>query len=252
MLMATESGNGRWVTISGNVMDEVSSGRTVTLGGVVSGTAVTGSGGSFSVSLEASGLGTVTATTVDPWGQSSAVKQATLSSVAPSLSIDVMEAAGGMVTVSGTVTDATKAGLTITLGGVASGTAITNANGYFSVTVEASALGTVTATTADVWGQSSNVAQADFTSMAPTITNFSGSCGDGTTWYFTGTVGDVSPGGLTVVFSGVISGSAVTNSNGAFSICCVIPHGTFDFAEAQVTDIWGLESQIAQFYVSFA
>jgi len=252
MLSVGETGNGRWVTVSGNVMDEVSSGRTVTFGGVVSGTAVTGSGGAFSVSLEASALGTVTATTVDPWGQTSAVKQATLSSGVPSLSIGVSEVAGGKVAVSGTVNDMTKAGLTITIGGVASGTATTNSSGYFSVTLDASALGTVTATTQDVWGQGSNVAQASFTSIAPEIIAFTGTWVEGTTWLFTGTVCDVSPVGLTVVFSGAISGQTTTGANGAFAFYFNVPHGTFEDAGAQVTDIWGLESQIAEFFVAFA
>lgn len=251
MLSAIETGNGRWVTVSGTVTDEVASGRTVTFGGVVSGNATTASNGTFSVSLLASQLGTVTATTTDPWGQTSAVKQATLTSGTPSLSINVSEATGGQVTVSGTVSDVTNAGLTITLGGVASGTTTTDANGQFSVTVTATALGTVTATTQDVWGQSSNVAQANFTSAAPVVATFTAVHLYDNRWEFSGTVQDVWPAGTTVEFGGVISGSTTVLSNGTFTFYCDVTPGTNGNAEAVATDWWGLESAVKTVLVNF-
>jgi len=54
------------------------------------------------------------------------------------------------------------------------GSTVVNADGTFSLTAQASALGTIQAVTEDVWGQSSNTAQVTVASNVPTFTQFYG------------------------------------------------------------------------------
>jgi hypothetical protein len=251
-LTVSETGNGRMVNVSGTVMDEAPAGRTVTLGGVVSGTTNTDSNGHFSVTLEASSLGMVTAVTSDAWGQESAVAQATLFSAAPVITnLTIVESGPDRtVTVSGMVSDLSPSGRTVTLSGVVSGMVMSGSNGYFSATLQASQLGTMFAQTTDVWGQTSTLAQATLMSGVPTITlTVTESLPN---WFvFSGTVADMFPGGLTVSFGGLLAGQTTTTySNGLYLFSASFPVGTFGIATATVTDIWGQVSFQAQVMVS--
>lgn len=171
-------------------------------------------------------------------------------SAAPSLSLMVMSAPGErMVSLSGHVTDEVPAGRTVTFTGQYSGTALTNASGNYSVTVQAAALGTISATTTDPEGQLSNTAQGQVTSNAPTISNFTATRLSGTTYTFSGYVMDESPGGRTVTFGGLpsLQGQTVTTAaNGSFSRTLQLAAGESGTATARTTDCWGLVSPLAQ------
>jgi hypothetical protein len=248
----TETANGKQVTVSGTVSDASPGGRTVTLGGVLSGTIVTQSNGQFSATMEASALGTATAVTSDVWGQNSPTAQTQLTSPAPMIAgLTVVESGPNRtVTVSGAVTDISPGGRTVTLSGVVSGAVVTNANGTFSVTLQASGLGTISAVTTDVWGQSSNTGQATVQSMTPTISSFSAVQEEADLWTFQGQVGDEFAYGLTVTFGGLLAGSSATVSEtGWFYFSKYISEGAYDIATAQVTDWWGLQSALAQVLV---
>jgi hypothetical protein len=244
-LSVTETGNGTYVTVSGTVNDDAPGGRTVSLGGVASGSAQTSSNGYFSVSVQASSLGTVTATTTDVWGQTSPTAQATLTSPAPTIqNLSVQETTNGkMVSITGKVVDASPAGRTVTLGGVVNGQTTTNSSGNFSVTLEASALGQVTAQTTDVWGQSSSVAQVQLTSAAPSITTCYVESGPNRQITVSGYVTDFSPGGRTVTIGGVAGGTAVTNGQGYYSV--TLTASGLGQLTATTQDVWGQSSNVA-------
>ncbi|MGE0606824.1 MAG: hypothetical protein AB7O62_06830 [Pirellulales bacterium] len=246
-----ESGNGQMVSISGNVSDEAPAGLVVTFSGVISGTLTTGSNGAFSGSFQANGLGTVQASVTDVWGQTSAPASVTLTSSPPTINVGGEQAGGGQyVTLSGMITDLSPSGRTVTFGGVVSGTATTNSQGYYSVTLWASQLGQITATTTDVWGQVSNVAQFNLTNMPPVVSSFSAMEGQNEYWTFQGMVTDERCYGLTVTFGGLLSGLTTTvGSSGSFSIARQIAVGTVGTVTAQVADWWGQTSGTAQVFV---
>jgi hypothetical protein len=90
--------------------------------------------------------------------------------------------------------------------------------------------------------------------QAPLVTSFVGLPGVGNVWTFQGRVIDESPAGLTVRFGGIptLQGkSATVGSDGTF--CLVIqltaPQDN-GMATAQTTDWGGLNSNVAEFYVT--
>ena len=142
-------------------------------------------------------------------------------------------------------------GLTVNLGGVVNGTATTTAYGTFSAVLPASALGTVTAATAD--GQS-NVAQSNLSDPSQQISTFS------YTEYCIGMFdfsGHVNGGyqGETVNLGGLQSLQGVTatvDANGNFSVCVQLQDNQYDMgnATAQAVDAWGQTSNLATDWVS--
>ncbi len=258
---ATEGTDRVW-TFQGQVADDDPAGLVVSFGGFVSlsgQTTTVGSDGSFalSVPLQAGQVGTATAQTTDWWGLVSNVAQAAAGSAdsggqavahqAPSLSLSLTQGPGQAVTLSGQVTDDAPGGLTITFGGVATGAVVTNADGSFSTTLAATGLGVIQATTQDSWGLGSNTAQVTVSSSAPTLTL---TLTDGTqnTVTLSGQVTDDNPGGLTVAFSGVASGSVVTNADGSF--CTTLSVTDLGVIQATTQNAWGLGSNTAQVTVS--
>jgi hypothetical protein len=161
--------NGRTsVTLSGTVTDNLCSpsGLTVDLGGEVSVSTVTNSSGYFSVTTNAAGLGTISASTVDALGIASNTATVTVTSSAPTISnFTAAEAAGYLFTFTGTVTDASPAGLTVSFGGIPSLTNQTTtvaSNGTFTFSIQlnpnGSDNGIATAQTTNWWGLQSNLA----------------------------------------------------------------------------------------------
>jgi hypothetical protein len=157
------------VTLSGTVEDGFTSnqGVSVYFSGEATGTAVTGAGGSFSLTTNASGLGVVSAYAVDSTGHQSNTARVTISVAAPVISnFTAVEEEGQMFTFSGNVTAQSAPGLTITFGGIPSlqnQTTTVQANSTFSFSVQlnsdGSDNGTATAQVlSDWWGQQSNVA----------------------------------------------------------------------------------------------
>jgi hypothetical protein len=155
LTLSAAYGTGRTVTLSGQVTDDDPGGLTVTLSGEVNTTVTTASDGTFSVTTDADGLGDVSATTQDVWGQNSDPATVTLASHAPVISDFqvALSATSNTVTLSGQVTAEDAGSLVVTLGGQVSTTVAVAADGTFRATVDATGLGDVTASTTDPWGQ---------------------------------------------------------------------------------------------------
>jgi hypothetical protein len=146
------------VTVSGQVTDQAPGGLTVTLSGVVTGTATTASNGSFSWTGAASSLGQVNGAVTDSAGLTGSYT-AQLTNVAPNITglEAVYSAADGSWTFSGHVTDEYADGLTVTLTnlpGVGTATVTVQSDDTFTYVLEANSTATniVSATVTDWWG----------------------------------------------------------------------------------------------------
>jgi hypothetical protein len=153
------------------------------------------------------------------------------------------------ITLSGHLSDnGPLAGKTVNFSGAATGSATTDGNGDYSLTLSANSLGTVRAYTSD--GQS-NIPSITLTSNTPVIQNF-GWVEMPNHWFtFTGKVIDESPGGLVVQFGGAPESmqnkSVTVAADGTFSFTIQLD-GTINdngTVSAVVTDWWGLTSAAA-------
>jgi hypothetical protein len=245
---ATVPNVGKQVELRGMVSDSNPASVQVNFTGVAIASVYADANGFFDVKTTASGLGTVNASAIDGSGNvAGASSQVT--DVAPSLSLTLAYGANRQVTVSGHVTDAQPGGMTVTFSGVAAGSVVTNADGSFSQTFTPTALGTITATTQDVWGLTSAAAQVNVTNSAPTITLFANNV-SGNVWTFSGRVTDEYAPGLTVTFSGPASvngKTATVRADGTFSLVVTLQPGESGWVYATTTDWWGIESNIAAF-----
>ena len=164
-----------------------------------------------------------------------------------SLSLNATYLPNKQVTLSGQLTGALGAipNETINLSGAVSGTAVTNAQGAYSVTLTATTLGQVSAASADGM---SNIADFTLVSGTPTITNFGAMAEDNGLWYFFGTVANAPPQGEVINFGGInaLQGQSVAvSSSGSFSFYAVVNSGYGGWATAQAVDWWGDTSQLA-------
>jgi hypothetical protein len=238
----------------GTVTDERPNNITVQIGGVISATTYTLVGGMFIWEGTASGPGTVTADCTDDENLPAPQATATLTNNAPTITLNVSYGAGKQVTLSGLVTDETAGGRTVTLSGQVNATVVTNADGTFTWTGDAAALGTVTAGTVDFWGATSNTAQVTLVSAAPVISNFSAVQGDGQNqWLLKGQVTDESFHGLEVRFGGLpsLSNSTTTvESNGWFYLFVTLTAGESGTVWCQTTDWWGQDSNVAEEFIA--
>jgi len=174
------------------------------------------------------------------------------------LTLAVSYGIGANITLSGDLTNTqTPANQTICFSGQASGMAFTNANGHFSATVQASALGDVYA---QVMDGTSNMATVTLTDTAPRVFNFVGKEDGGDVWEFSGTVtwshpfqsmtGQVQgppPVGI-VPISAQSDGTMVNGvATGTFDVIIELNGQTSDNGSyiAQVTDFWGTQSNQA-------
>jgi hypothetical protein len=138
------------------------------------------------------------------------------------------------------------AGLTVQLSGAASGSATTDANGHFSVTLTATALDSVFASTTD---NLSNTASVMLMDVAPQISNFAFTEDSLNVYVFSGTVNGNNAGEV-VTLGGMVAatdGKVLTvSSTGYFSLviqlCGHDDHGSLT---AQATDWYGLTSNLA-------
>jgi hypothetical protein len=148
----------RSVTIAGTVQDEDLTGCTVTISGRVNGSTTPDATGHFSFTADASGLGAVTIKVTDPWQQSPTPADLQVTSKPPSIDeFDALEEPAHVWEFKGTVSDESRAGLTVVLGGLASvngKTATVQSDGTFDTTVllRDGENGTVTANVSDWWG----------------------------------------------------------------------------------------------------
>lgn len=204
--------------------------------------------------FDAPGTYTITAQAVDEDGVWSAgnSQQVTVNNVAPVLDFNHTMLNQKWVKIDGNVIDGNPGNLTVTFTGVITTTAVTDATGHFSVTVEASALGDYTGTVTDAGGLQSIPITKTLTSNVPWISSFSATRIEGDMWVFQGTVVDESPEGLVVELSGIPSLQGVTAtvlSDGSFSVVIELDPGESGTVSAITTDWWGLTSNIAQDWV---
>jgi hypothetical protein len=157
-----------------------------------------------------------------------------------------------MVTLSGQVTDDQPSGLTVTFSGAVTGTTVTDANGNYSVRLQASSLGAVLATVTDSWGNVSNPASVTLTCAPPSITDISAACGPDNVWTFQGTVVAASPDNMTVTFNGlpsVANQTATVQANGTFVYIVQMQPNDDGTVTVQTTDWWGQTSEIEYYIV---
>jgi hypothetical protein len=240
---ATPENNYKWVDLQGMISDPNPTSVVISFGGVVSGSVNPDANGHFFLAKSASGLGTVNANATDQAGLTASAS-ATVTANAPSLTMYRTYGPNRQVTLSGMVTDAQPGGLTVAFSGVVSGTTTTKADGSYSVTLTATALGSITATTQDVWGLNSAAATVMVSNSAPTITLSASQVGS--IWTFSGRVSDEYAAGLVVTFSGPsdINGKTATvQSDGTFSLTLTLSSSDTGWITASVTDWWGLSSQ---------
>jgi hypothetical protein len=254
---ATVLNVGHQVELSGTVQDTGGlAGITVYFSGVCTGnTTVNAATGNFDYTTNASSLNNVFAIAVDPQNNQSLQVSSLLDVAPPQLTLNVSYNQQRSLTMSGGIVAAQNSGLTVSVGGVVSGSATSNSQGNYTVTDTASGPGQVTAQTTDVWGQNSNVATVNVPNGGPQITSFSASQSYGNMWTFSGSVTDPSGGaaGLIVLLGGssTISGlTATVTSGGSFSASKQLPVGTNFVATAQTTDWWGQQSNFATTMVS--
>jgi hypothetical protein len=156
-------GTGPRVTISGTITDTNVSGQTVSISGVVSGSATTDVNGNYSLTAHASSLGSVTASFTDSSGQSASAKTS-IAVPPPQITSFTATQDGDMWTFSGTVSAQSPQGMIVNIyvPGVGNESATVGADGSFSLTVSIppNTSGTATAQTTDWWGQTSNEADA--------------------------------------------------------------------------------------------
>ncbi|MFO0970590.1 MAG: hypothetical protein U0793_34025 [Gemmataceae bacterium] len=243
-------GAGRTVTLSGDVSDESPGGNTVFFSGAVAGSVVTDPSGHFSYTTDALYLGTVQAMTSDVWGQMSNMAQVNVASSAPTLTLQVAYGAGRMVTLSGVVSDESPGGQLVSFSGMVVGSTLTNPDGSFSFTAQASALGSVAARTVDAWGLLSDPGAVTLTSDAPVIETFTVAYNADHYVTLQGRVTDESLDGLLVQFSGAVLSiagktAAIDAVTGVFTLTLQLQPDESGGVGAMVTDWWGLASNLA-------
>jgi hypothetical protein len=151
---------------------------------------------------------------------------------------------GRMVQISGTVHSPSAAGVTISLGGVVNTMAVTDSEGNFSVTVEASSLGTVTGSFTDYRGQTAS-ASADVTDPAPSVSGLTAFQNSEGFWFICGDISDNTLAGTTIVFGGVLSGmTLVADSSGHFVSDGPVTVNPGDEVSVQAIDPWGTQSEV--------
>jgi hypothetical protein len=122
------------------------------------------------------------------------------------------------------------------------GTAYPDASGYFTYTGEANYLGQIEAVAIDQEYMESDPAYVELASDEPVIDSLAVTYGYRTEVTIAGQVIDEDPGGLTVYFTGAVEGSAVTDSNGDFTIQVADGIASLGSVVVSVWDVWGQET----------
>jgi hypothetical protein len=239
-------GSGDQVNISGHVSDPNPAGIQVAISGPVAASVTTNASGNFSYSGTASSLGTESAVATDSQNLSSATVQTQIVDNPPVVAnLSVAETGSGKnVLVTGQVQSASPGGLTVALSGEVTASTVTNSAGYFGVTTTAAALGAIDASTVDVWGVASATAQVQLTNAAPSVTVSAKETGPNRTLTVSGHVTDAVEAGAVVTISGIVSGTATTDSAGNYSL--VAQASGQGALSVSATDVWGLTSSVVQ------
>lgn len=171
----------------------------------------------------------------------------------PQLSMNIAYGARRSLTITGVVNDEAPGGLEVVLSGSVTAWVSVNNDGTFYLYVsEAIALGPVQGSTTDAQGLQSNTVTLAITSAPPAIENFVLMPAMDGFFTFTGRVVDESAANLVVTFGGLpclVGQTVTTDANGNFTFTIFIPLSQRGQVTAQVTDWWGLESEIVYEYV---
>jgi hypothetical protein len=170
------------------------------------------------------------------------------------LSLSVVYGTGTTVTLSGDLTNtANPANQAIQIVGKASGTTTTDANGHYSITLQATGLGAVGAALAN---DNRVKATATLTDTAPVITSFVAIEEQNGVWEFRGTITyNRYFDSMTIYFGGqpidLQNKTTTANSSGSFDVCIQLNGLSSDNGNAAVwaVDPWGLQSNLAMDYI---
>lgn len=156
------------------------------------------------------------------------------------LTLSAQVCPGHMVMLSGSVLESQPGGVNVSFSGAAVGCVTTDWSGHFAFQTCNASLGNVSATATVQEGLLSNAMSASISVTAPTVT-VSWTYGTSGDIIISGQVSDIDPGGRTVTLSGPVSGTAVTNPDGSYSVHLrATGYGTP--IQAVVTDLWGMVS----------
>jgi hypothetical protein len=151
-----------------------------------------------------------------------------------------------MVELSGTVTDPNPASVAINFTGAYTGTTTANSSGKFDLISANATLGALTAVATDGQGNTTTDQSVIFVAV-PTI-SLTLTYGAQKTVTVSGTVNDIDPGGRTITLSGMMSGTVVTDTNGAFTWTGKASNR--GVINASTVDLWGQQSNTAQVTVA--
>jgi hypothetical protein len=145
---------GQQVELTGQLLDANPAGATVTFSGAATGSTTTDANGNFSFIADSASLGTVYASAVDQAQQTTNLAHATIADSGPIITFTVSSMSQTSVTITGSVTDVDKQGISVQASGFASGSTLTDANGNFTFTSALGAGGAVLVSATDLWGAS--------------------------------------------------------------------------------------------------
>ncbi len=194
---------------------------------------------------------TISATATDEdgtWDAGNTVLLA-INNLPPTVDVAITHGALRMVTLNGHVTDPAAQGLTVTFSGMVTGTATTDAAGYYTITAEATGLGQIFVSTVDAGGLASNVAVADVTSSPPVFVSLAAVAGDLDCYTISGQFQGESLTGMSVTLRGLRALANVPPVQ-------VFSDGTFYYnwrhtdltdcgwISVSVTDCWGQQTML--------
>lgn len=243
-----------WI-ITGQVSDENPGQALIAVTGTVVGQANVETDGSFEFIANHVGSGLAILVATDAEGLSS--PQVGVSIVppignqAPYVTFSVAYGAQRSITLTGQVYDENPAGLSVRIGGSATGTVSADASGAFTTTLMATSLGAVTAQVTDALGVTSNLASVTLTNAKPQIVDFDYTI-TGNVCTIHGRVIDEAPAGLVINFGGTTYGvagqHAAVGTDGWFELTITLcsNHNLWGTITATVTDWWGLTSDEAR------
>jgi hypothetical protein len=212
--------------------------------GAASGGAGCDNNGYFSYTASNAKLGSVTAVAIDSIDLCSRPVKTVIAVARPTVALALTYGSQRTVTLSGNVADLDAGSLSVNFTGVVTGSVNVKSDGTFTLTTSATGLGTIQASTTDLWGQLSNSNQVIVSSPPPVITSFSATMTGTNQWTLTGTVNDPSSAGLQVQLAGVYGAVATVGTDGTFSVTVQLAQGVTGDVTAQVTDWWGQQSNV--------
>src|SRR5262245_45817447 len=144
---------GHYVAVSGHFTSANNAFVNVSLGGALTAYLTTDANGDYSDTVYGGAMpGTVNADAIDPITMVTSYASASISVTSPTLSMSIANSTASTITLSGDVTGIDKANnSSVQFSGAASGSATTDANGHYSVTVSASMGGTIYGQVMDTW-----------------------------------------------------------------------------------------------------